>query len=800
MKSKIPKITLGSRKKGKLFKEAKKVASLVDQKKKEYRVLTNDQLRQRIDFFSQKIINKELIIEEIIIDALAMGREIAFRTHKLFAYHVQIMGAFIISNGDFAEMKTGEGKTLTILIAAFVAALSKRGVHIVTVNEYLVKRDAEFTRVALEPYGITVGYNVSSLQQNAKREMFSKDITYTTNSELGFDYLRDNMVSKQSDKSIRELAFAIIDEGDSILIDEARTPLIISGQPNNDTSMYVDVDRFIKKLLKQDYAIDVESNTISLNESGTEKASIFFKVKNIYSIESSDIIHKIQNSLMSNFIFKNGTEYLVVQDKIQLIDSFTGRVLEGHSYNAGLQQAIQAKEEVTIEPENRIMATITYQSLFRMYKKLSALSGTAFTEREEFLKIYNLIVVQIPTNQQLIRKDNPDYIFGKKPDKWKHVVADIVERNKKGQPVLIGTSSVNDSEHLATLLEKINVKYEILNAKNNQREAEIISHAGDIKAITISTNMAGRGTDIKIKKEVVALGGLYVIGTERNESRRIDDQLRGRSGRQGDPGETRFYTSLQDSLFKRFATDRFDKAAYKLQNDDFFDSLFFSRFLSRTQKKIEGINFDVRRNIIDYDHVLSSQRELIYKQRDQILKTTNAQKIIEAMIKESLPLKVLTCRSLENSSIVDRDKFAKLLNNEVTLENYFQKETFKNLTLEQAEIYMGNVYHVVINLKFQLINQFHRQPEINSIIISNIDYSWTNHLEKMSRLRESANLRSYEQKSPLNIYTEEGTNYFNKMKKEIVIDVTKNFSEIILPNYLQFIMPQLEKNFVQRKK
>lgn len=796
----LPNLMLGLKKrKGRLFREAKKVALLVNEKKREYRLLTKDQLKQRVNFFSEKLQKKELIIEEIIIDALAMGREIAFRAHKLFAYNVQIMGAFIISNGDFAEMKTGEGKTLTILIASFVAALSKKGIHIITVNEYLVQRDAEFSRIALEPYGISVGYNVSALQPNVKKQMFDKDITYTTNSELGFDYLRDNMVLDIKNKMIRELNFAIIDEGDSVLIDEAKTPLIISGQPIDEATLYVEVDHFVKSLKSDDMVRDLESNTISLTETGAEKASTTFRVKNIYSIESSEIIHKIQNSLMANFVFKNGTEYIVDVDKIELIDGFTGRILKGHSYNAGLQQAIQAKEEVTIDPENRIMATITYQSLFRMYNKLSALSGTAFTEREEFLKIYNLSVIQVPTNKPLIREDKSDYIFGKKIDKWKHVVADILSRHKKGQPILIGTSSVNDSEHLAKLLEKKNIPFEILNAKNNVRESEIISHAGEKGAITISTNMAGRGTDIKINPEVRNLGGLYVIGTERNESRRIDDQLRGRSGRQGDPGETRFYTSLQDNLFKRFASDRFEKASFKLDQDDFFDSDYFSRFLSKTQKKIEGVNFDIRRNVIDYDHVLSSQRELIYKQRDHVLRTSKLGVIIERMMLDGIFSIVLKCKNKNNSAIIDIHKFSKILNENVSLTTYFQPNTFIDFTLERGEIYIREVYLVVLNLKIQLIDQFFRHREIRNILIRNIDDYWTNHLEKMSRLRESANLRAYEQKSPLNIYTEEGNILFDKMKKDIIHSVLNDFNTIVIQNYNQFIMPILEKKFKQKK-
>ncbi|MGL4768948.1 MAG: preprotein translocase subunit SecA [Mycoplasmoidaceae bacterium] len=786
------------KRKSQLFKEAKRVASNVNLKKDEYRALTNAQIQERIDFFSKKLQSKQLLLEEIIIDALAIGREIAFRTHKLFAFDVQIMGSYIICNGDFAEMKTGEGKTLTILISAFVMALEKKGVHIVTVNEYLVERDAKFSQAALEKFGITVGYNLSSMQPNVKKEMFSRDITYTTNSELGFDYLRDNMVTNINDKSIRDLHFAIIDEGDSILIDEAKTPLIISGNPINDVSLYLEVDKFVKSLNDLDYLIDAESNTISLSDFGSEKSEKYFKIKNIYSIESSELIHKIHNSLTANFVFKNGQEYIVQDNEINLIDSFTGRILKGHSYNAGLQQAIQAKENVEIEPENRTLATITYQSFFRMYKKLSALSGTAYTEKEEFLKIYNLDVIQIPTNKPNIRLDYPDYIFGKKSDKWKHVISDIAERNKKGQPVLVGTSSVNDSEYVSKLLTKLGLTHEVLSAKNNARESEIIANAGKKASITISTNMAGRGTDIKINEEVKRLGGLYVIGTERNESRRIDDQLRGRSGRQGDPGESRFYTSLQDMIFKRFASERFEKAAFKLQSDDFFDSKYFSKFLSKTQKKIEGINFDMRKNIIDYDHVLSSQRELIYKQRDHILRTNNLEKIIIKMIYDCIDNFIIDCRDLNNSAIIDAVKFSLFLNYEITFTDFFKPKMFISCPIENAKAYLTIVYDIVINLKFQLIKQQNYLPRINQLLLTAIDNFWMIHLEKMSRLRDSSNLRAYEQKTPLNIYTEEGNILFEKMKLNIIKKVLKEFNDIHLQNYSLFILPILEKKLLKK--
>ncbi|MDE5775142.1 MAG: preprotein translocase subunit SecA, partial [Malacoplasma sp.] len=587
----------------------------------------------RTDYLIDGLSKNKFTLDDIVVDAFSIAREIIYREYGMLAYQVQMMGAYIVHCGDFAEMYTGEGKSLTLLLVSFLNALTKRGVHIVTVNEYLVERDAKFAEKAFEKLGITVGYNTSKLSKDTKREMFAKDITYTTNSELGFDYLKDNMVRSIEEKVIRELFFVIVDEADSVLIDEARTPLIISGQPKEDFSLYVEIDAFVSELSKEDYKIDDESNTIFLTDSGVEKAEKFFQLDNLYSVENAEVVHKITNALVAHYIFANGKEYLVKDDKIYLVDQFTGRVLEGRSYNAGLQQAIQAKEKVKIEPENVVMATITYQSFFRLYEKLSGVSGTAMTEAEEFLKIYNMVVVRIPTNKPVIRIDKPDYIFGTKKVKWNHVVAEIVNRHETGQPILVGTASVTDSEIIHQRLNELGIDHEVLNARDNTKEAEIIKHAGEKGAITISTNMAGRGTDIKVDDEVRALGGLYVIGTERHESRRIDNQLRGRTGRQGDPGESRFFTSLEDSLFKRFATDRFAKASEKLE-DDYYDFGFFSKLLDTTQKKVEGLNFDIRKNLMDYDHVLSLQRELIYKQRDQILLKTSNFAIINNMVND----------------------------------------------------------------------------------------------------------------------------------------------------------------------
>lgn len=769
------------KKKSKILVKAKIIAQQVMNNFDEYQNLSIEDLKIRTNYLVEGLQNNKFSLEDIVVDAFSIAREIIYREYGMLAYEVQMMGAYVVHCGDFAEMYTGEGKSLTILLVAFLNALEKKGVHIVTVNEYLVERDAELARKAFEKLGITVGYNTSKLNKQTKKEMFACDITYTTNSELGFDYLKDNMVRSIDEKVIRGLHFVIIDEGDSVLIDEARTPLIISGQPKEDFSLYLDIDNFVNTLNENDYKIDNESNTISLTDSGVTKAETFFKLDNLYSVESAEIVHKITNALVAHFIFANGKEYLVKDDKIYLIDQFTGRILEGRSYNAGLQQAIQAKERVKIEPENVVMATITYQSFFRLYDKLSAVSGTAMTEAEEFLKIYNMVVVRVPTNKPIIRLDKQDYIFGTKKVKWDHVIAEIVNRHKNGQPILVGTASVTDSEIIHERLKQLNIPHQVLNARDNTKEAEIVKHAGEKGAITISTNMAGRGTDIKVNDEVRSLGGLYVIGTERHESRRIDNQLRGRTGRQGDPGESRFFTSLEDSLFKRFATDKFSKASEKLE-DEFYDSKFFSRMLDRTQKKVEGLNFDIRKNLMDYDHVLSLQRELIYKQRDQILLKTNNFDIINNMADDYASFFIDTYKNKDNSALVDSSKLTEYINEKILRFDYFDSSFFENQAILVAVNKFLLILKKVIEIKYNILKEIYATNVIDEILLVNLDQFWTRHIDKMTKLREGVNLRSLEQRSPLNIYIEDGNNLFEKMKSDVVDSVINQICQISLPN------------------
>ncbi|MBP5256764.1 MAG: preprotein translocase subunit SecA [Mycoplasma sp.] len=773
----------------KILKKAKKLANYVDSLKDEFRKKSNVELSKMTDSFIDRL-KRGQSLDDILPEAMATAREAIYRVHHIFAYKVQIIGAIVANHGDFCEMYTGEGKTIVIVLVAYLNALLKRGVHVVTVNEYLVQRDAHFCAKALNPLGITVGYNLANFSSNQKREMFACDITYTTNSELGFDYLRDNMVNRYEDKVIRELNFAIIDEGDSVLIDEARTPLIISGQPKQDISMYIDVDRFVNKLNEKDYVIDAESNTINLTDEGVKKAEMNYHLNNLFHFENSTLYHKIKNALLANKVFKNGVEYIVKDDKIFLIDQFTGRILEGRSYNAGVQQAIQAKENVKIEPENVTVATITYQSFFRLYNKLAGLSGTAATEAEEFLKIYNMLVVTIPTNRPVIRTDLNDYVFANKMSKWVHVVSEVERIHAAGQPILIGTESVEDSEELVYFLKNKGLPFQLLNAKNNAKEAKIIALAGQKGMITISTNMAGRGTDIKLGPGVKELGGLYVIGTAHHESRRIDNQLRGRSGRQGDPGLTRFFVSLDDTLFRRFAIEKEKKSSQKL-DDEYYDSWFFTRLIRNAQKKVEAYNFDIRKNLIDYDSILSNQRELIYKQRDQILKNITNVQIAKNMAKNVAKDVAEIAKSPKNNLFVIPQRIADIINTKLFNYNLVSHDFFDHKTLSEASNILYNILCISIDKRIELLTPEVGNKIFKDIMIQALDYQWSNHLDLMVKVREGVNLRSYEQRSPLNIYVEEADKHFNEMKKNVAHLSIRQINHIFVPRVNEAIFNEL---------
>lgn len=762
--------------KARLLEQADEIASEVIALEEKYSKFSDNELREKTYRIIDKIRDDGMSIDAFLIDALAIVREMLYRTHGLKAFKVQLIGAIITHYGDFAEMMTGEGKTLVLVMVSFVNALTKKGVHIVTVNEYLVQRDAEFSNEALSKLGLSVGYITSSMDNETKKKMYNCDITYAPNSELGFDYLRDNMVQNKNEKMQRELNFAIVDEGDSVLIDEARTPLIIAGSPSDDVSLYIQADRFANTLNENDYVIDAESNAINLNDNGIAKATEFFQIKNLYDVENSEIVHRIINALKANFTMTLGKEYIVKmneekgEEEIALIDAFTGRILDGRMYSAGLHQAIQAKERVRIEPENVTIATITYQSFFRLYKKLAGVSGTALTEAQELLDIYNMVVVPIPTNKPIKRIDYPDYVFGNKKTKWKYILSDIKKRHEKGQPILVGTGSVEDSELLHQLLIKINIPHQVLNAKNHAKEAEIIKLAGQKGAVTVATNMAGRGTDIKLGEGVTELGGLYVLGTERNESRRIDNQLRGRSGRQGDIGESRFFISLEDSLFKRFATDKFDKAQWKM-GEDVIDLKFFSKLLDRTQKRVENINYDIRKNLIDYDYVLSEQRELIYKQRDYILNSNNLLELVIKMVPHISEYALSIYKRPENVNLIDYQKLIDYFN-----ENYLPPDSLLNVN-EFIDLSENDIKNKINDHFTKLLTSYYNNANIESwrqILIVVMDSNWTIFLDKIQKLRDGVSLRSFEQKSPLNIYVEDSDRLFNSMTKLIAQIVIKN--------------------------
>ena len=769
-----------------ILDKAIKLADLVISKEEEYSKYSIEDLRLKTQSFVKDLEDNKIVLDDILIDALATGRAIIAKTTGMLAFKVQIIGAIIIYFGDFAEMMTGEGKTLTIALASFVIALEKKGVHIVSVNEYLVQRDAEFSSQIMNPVGLTTGYITSSMNQDEKRQNYNCDITYCSNSELGFDYLRDNMVSKYSDKVQRKLHFAIVDEADSVLIDESRTPLIISGSPVSSIQDYVKVDQFVKTLNPSDYVIDYESSSISLSDFGAEKANKFFQINNIYDLESSSLLHKVINSLKANYLFFNGKEYIVRkndqgEDEIALVDQFTGRIMSDRTYSSGLHQAIQAKEYVKIDPENLTVATITYQSFFRLYSHLAGVSGTAATEAEELLNIYNMVVVTIPTNKPIQRIDQPDYVFSDKKTKWKYVVAEVIKRHKTGQPILIGTGAVEDSEILHLLLSRVGIPHKVLNAKNHAQEAEIIKDAGQKGQVTVATYMAGRGTDIKLGEGVRELGGLYVIGTERSESRRIDNQLRGRSGRQGDPGESRFFISLHDTLFKRFAGDKFNKANTKME-DEVIDLKFFSKLLDNTQKKVEGLNFDMRKNLIDYDHVLSAQRELLYKERDIVLLSNNLMPILDSMIPYVVDDILSNHVDKINPDFVDNDEVIKEMNETIFHSNRLNPENYSKYSSDVLRQKLIKQIKEFLLEKEKLLTVETFNNSARNTIISNMDAAWTAHLEMISKLREGVNLRAYEQKSPLNIYVEDADILFWELKVQIankVIRNVANFGEMI---------------------
>lgn len=757
-------------------KQAEKVMAYADT----MAALSDDELREKTVQFKQLLANGATL-EDIKFEAFAVAREAAKRTLGQFPYKVQIIGALVMHDGDVAEMKTGEGKTLTATMAIYLNALKGEGAYVVTVNEYLAQRDADWMGQIYRFLGLTVGCNIHDLSTQEKQQQHQCDICYSTNSELGFDYLRDNMAISPQRRVLRGLNYAVIDEADSILIDESRTPLIISGQARTSASSYKTYDLFAKSLKKGvDFEIDIKDKTCSLTDEGNKRAERMFGVKNLYDPEHQEDVHRIQQALKANYIMTRDVEYMVDQEgEIQLIDQFTGRILKGREYSDGLQQAIQAKENVKIKEETVTMATITYQNFFRLFKKLSGMTGTAKTEEEEFQKIYNMRVVSIPTNKPIARVDAIDYIYAHKSEKLKELVEEIRVRHEKGQPILVGTVSVESSEEVSKMLDDAGLKHETLNAKNHAREAEIIAHAGEKGAITIATNMAGRGTDIKINDEVKALGGLCVFGTERHESRRIDNQLRGRSGRQGDPGFSRFYVSFDDDLLRRFASESVQKRIESLGKGP-LESRIFSAVITNAQKQIEGQNFDIRKNLLDYDDVISRQRKAIYEKRDSIMYADSISDLIQEFFTTAGYCLARQAILADTNGLVSGETLRKIIEPKYMAEGTFRAEAYDEAPFEDAGQDLGdNLYDIYLLRRKQWGDEIADKVE-REIALQTIDQNWTKQIDTMARLREGIHLRSYANTNPLQDYVNEGQTLFRECLESISTEAVFKFLNVVV--------------------
>ena len=759
-----------------LEKMAKKVMAYED----EMAALSDEALKAKTDEFKQRYQNGESL-DDLLYEAFAVVREGAKRVLGLFPYPVQIMGGIVLHHGDVPEMRTGEGKTLTATMPVYLNALSGEGVHVVTVNEYLTERDATEMGELYSWLGLSVGINLAAKSSAEKKEAYECDITYSTNAEIGFDYLRDNMVVRAENMVQRPLNYALVDEVDSILIDEARTPLIVSGPTSSDTNqLYHMADSFVKSLNKDDYIIDVQSKTIGLSDSGIDKAESYFKLENLYDIENVALTHFIDNALRANYIMLLDIDYVVSEEQeILIVDQFTGRTMEGRRYSDGLHQAIEAKEGVPIQDETKTSASITYQNLFRMYKKLSGMTGTAKTEEEEFRETYNIRVIPIPTNRPVARIDHPDLLYPSIESKFKAVVQDVKARHEKGQPVLVGTVAVETSEYLSQLLDKENIPHVVLNAKNHAKEAEIVKNAGQKGAVTIATNMAGRGTDIKLGPGVREIGGLAVIGTERHESRRIDNQLRGRSGRQGDPGLSQFYLSLEDDLMKRFGGDRIKAFLERMKvNDE--DAVIKSRFLTHqvesAQKRVEGNNYDSRKNVLQYDDVMREQREIIYKERQQIITEDKSLKwVLMPMFRRTIQREVDQHtlgdkKDWDLQGIVDFAEEVLIKPDTITVKDLEGKSP-----QEMVDYLMTFAQGVYKEKQKQLYDPAQMLEFEKVVILRVVDSHWTDHIDIMDQFRQSVGLRGYGQLNPLVEYQTAGYHMFEQMIADIEYETTRLF-------------------------
>ncbi len=782
------------------LKKYSKIADKVIALEETMKALSDDELRAKTPYFKELLANGKTL-DDIKVEAFAVAREAARRTLAEFPYKVQIIGSLVLHSGDVAEMKTGEGKTLTATMAVYLNALAGKGVHVVTVNEYLSERDANWMGQIYRFLGLTVGVNLRTKTTSEKKEAYLCDITYTTNSELGFDYLRDNMATSMQNRVLRGLNFCIVDEADSILIDESRTPLIISGGARASASQYTVADRFVKALKKEvDFVVDVKDKTVNLTDAGNAKADRMFGIKNLYDPEFADLVHRIHNALKANYIMARDVDYLVdAEGQVQIIDQFTGRVLPGREWSDGLHQAVQAKENVEIKQETTTLATITYQNFFRLYKKMAGMTGTAKTEEEEFRKIYNMRVVCVPSNRPIARIDALDYIYAHKGPKLKALVEEVKVRHEIGQPILIGTVSVESSEEISALLTAAGLQHEMLNAKNHAREAEIIKDAGRKGSITLATNMAGRGTDIKIddevrnldstvsaekKKELKEKGyynfsGLCVLGTERHESRRIDNQLRGRSGRQGDPGFSRFYVSFDDELLVRFAADNMRNYIEKNFGDEALEAKLVSGVITSAQKRIEGQNFDTRKSLLEYDDVLAKQRQIVYDKRDRIIEGKNIQDIIDEVFKttgEFLSQKAVPVGS--NSNLVSGELLLKEVEPRFLPAGTLNAVAFDESYPEECGPDLGEaIQDYYLERRAEWPEELAQNIERN-FILRCIDQNWTKHIDAMARLREGIHLRSYANVNPLQDYVNEGYKMFRECLNIASVDAVLNLVNV----------------------
>lgn len=758
------------------IKVLNKIVDKIDSIEDKIQKLSDDELKNMTNVFKERLSNGETL-DDILVEAFAVAREASKRVLKMRQYRVQLIGGIVLHQGKIAEMRTGEGKTLVAVAPVYLNALSGKGVHVVTVNDYLAKRDKEIMQPVYEFLGMSVGVILNGQSPSERKAQYDCDITYGTNNEYGFDYLRDNMVTKNEDKVQRELNFAIVDEVDSILIDEARTPLIISGTGDESTKLYDIANSFVKSLVDEDYDIEEKENTISLSENGLTKAEKFFGIENLMDIKNIEIYHHINQSLRAHKLMEKDVDYVVRDNEIMIVDEFTGRIMDGRRYSDGLHQAIESKEGVEIKRESKTLATVTFQNFFRMYKKLSGMTGTAKTEESEFQSTYNMNVVTILTNKPILRADLSDLVFKTEKEKYNAVVEEIEKINKTGQPVLVGTVSIEKSEYLSDLLSKKGIKHEVLNAKNHEKEADIVKKAGKLNAVTIATNMAGRGTDISLgdgdlieETEVKNLGGLYVIGTEKHETRRIDNQLRGRSGRQGDPGTSRFFVSLEDEVIKLYGGSSIEKISNKVKHEEGkpLESKNLLKMVERAQRGIEGRNFEIRKNVIQYDDVINEQRKIIYAERNRVLDNESVEEEIQKMVKDVIS-------ETANKYLVNKDYYGYLISlyNKFMPENTLLIPGIDKMSIDEVIEYTYDLSKRVYDFK-KIVSGIEELRNLEKkVLLEVVDSYWIDHIDTMDQLRQCIGLSAIGQKDPVKEYTIQGYELFEELNETIRTETVK---------------------------